>query len=51
MCVLLYSLAKPSYSVMGKLFGRDRSLIYRWIRDAEKSGTHMIEGDNLNTRH
>jgi transposase-like protein len=34
LCVLLYSLGKPSYNTMGKLFGRNRSLIYRWIRDA-----------------
>jgi hypothetical protein len=34
MCVLLYTLAKASYNMMGKLFERDRSLIYRWIREA-----------------
>jgi len=34
LCVLLYSLAKGSYNMMGKLFGRNRSLIYRWIREA-----------------
>ena len=34
LCVLLYSLGKGSYSMLGKLFGRDRSLIYRWIREA-----------------
>jgi transposase len=33
LCVLLYSLGKASYNMMGKLFGRKRSLIYRWIRD------------------
>ena len=34
MCVILYSLAKGSYNMLGKVFGRDRSLIYRWIREA-----------------
>jgi len=34
MCVLLYSLAKGSYNMLGKIFDRDRSLIYRWIREA-----------------
>jgi len=34
LCVLLYSLAKGSYNMMGKIFGRNRSLIYRWIREA-----------------
>ena len=34
MCVILYSLAKGSYNMLGKIFGRDRSLIYRWIKEA-----------------
>jgi len=34
LCVLIYALAKGSYSMMGKLFDRNRSLIYRWIREA-----------------
>ena len=34
LCVLMYALAKGSYNMMGKLFGRNRSLIYRWIREA-----------------
>ena len=34
LCVLLYSLGKGSYNMLGKLFGRNRSLIYRWIREA-----------------
>jgi len=34
LCVLFYSLGKGSYGMLGKLFGRDRSLIYRWIREA-----------------
>ena len=34
LCVLLYSLGKGSYNMLGKLFDRNRSLIYRWIREA-----------------
>ena len=34
LCVLIYSLGKGSYNMLGKLFGRNRSLIYRWIREA-----------------
>ena len=34
LCVVLYSLGKGSYNMMGKLFGRNRSLIYRWIKEA-----------------
>ncbi|GHT24507.1 hypothetical protein FACS189419_09480 [Planctomycetales bacterium] len=29
LCVVLYSLAKASYGMLGKVFDRDRSLIYR----------------------
>ena len=32
--VLLYSLAKGSYGMLGKIFGRNRSLIYRWIKES-----------------
>jgi transposase-like protein len=32
--VLLYALAKGSYNMLGKIFNRDRSLIYRWIKEA-----------------
>ena len=34
LCVILYSLAKGSYNMIGKILGRDRSLIYRWIKEA-----------------
>jgi len=40
LCVLFYSLGKGSYNMMGKLLGRNRSLIYRWIREA---GLNMEE--------
>jgi len=32
--VLFYALAKGSYGMLGKIFGRNRSLIYRWIKEA-----------------
>jgi transposase len=34
LCVVFYSLGKASYNMLGKIFGRNRSLIYRWIREA-----------------
>lgn len=34
MVVMLYSLGKGSYNMLGKFFGRDRSLIYRWVKEA-----------------
>jgi transposase len=34
LAVLLYGLGKPSYSMLGKIFGLDRSLIYPWIKQA-----------------
>jgi transposase-like protein len=46
MVVLLYSLAKGSYNMLGKIFDRDRSLIYRWIKEAGLSfDDPVIEGD------
>lgn len=34
LCVVFYSLGKASYNMLGKIFNRDRALIYRWIREA-----------------
>jgi len=34
MCILLYSLAKASFNMMGKLFDMYPSQVYRWIVDA-----------------
>ncbi len=55
LCVLLYSLGKGSYNMLGKLFNRNRSLIYRWIREAGIStdepaidgGISQIEFDEM----
>jgi hypothetical protein len=43
LCVLLYSLGKSPYNMLGKLFCRNRSLIYRWIREAGLN----IEGQTI----
>ena len=44
--VLFYSLAKGSYNMLGKIFGRDRSLIYRWIKEAGLSfDDPVIDGE------
>jgi len=44
--VLLYSLAKGSYNMLGTIFGRDRSLIYRWIKEAGLSfDDPTVDGD------
>ena len=46
LCVLFYSLGKGSYSMLGKLLGRNRSLIYRWIREAGVNTKEpTIDGD------
>ena len=34
LCVVFYSLGKGSYNILGNIFGRNRSLIYQWIREA-----------------
>jgi transposase len=33
LAVILYSLGKASYGMLGKIFGVSRSLIYRWIAE------------------
>jgi transposase-like protein len=44
--VLLYSLSKGSYNMLGKIFGRNRSLIYRWVKEAGlKFGEPEIDGE------
>ena len=44
--VMLYSLGKGSYNMLGKFFGRDRSLIYRWIKEAGLSfGDPDVDGE------
>ena len=44
--VLFYALAKGSYNMLGTIFGRNRSLIYRWIKEAGMSlGEPPIDGE------
>lgn len=46
LCVILYALAKGSFNMLGKVFGRNRSLIYRWIKEAGlKQSEPEIDGD------
>jgi transposase len=47
LCVLLYSLGKASYNLMGKIFGRNRSLIYCWIRDAGLNMDEPVVGGEI----
>ena len=34
LAVIMYSVSKSSYGMLGRLFGVSRSLVYRWIREA-----------------
>jgi hypothetical protein len=34
LCVLLYSLGKASFSMLGKILGHSPSIIYRWVTEA-----------------
>ena len=44
--VILYALAKGSYNMLGKIFNRERSLIYRWIKEAGLSfDDPVIDGE------
>ena len=44
--VLLYALAKGSYNMLGTIFNRNRSLIYRWVKEAGLSFEEpIIDGE------
>ncbi len=46
MAITLYSLAKASFGMLGKIFGVSRSLAYRWIREeAEALPDLEVPGD------
>jgi transposase len=55
MCVLLYSMAKGSFRMLGRMFGRSHTLIYRWVREFGESlpepevpgGVEEIEFDEM----
>jgi len=34
LCIMLYSLGKGSFRMIGKILGMDHSLVYRWIIEA-----------------
>ncbi|EKE09042.1 MAG: hypothetical protein ACD_16C00222G0012 [uncultured bacterium] len=46
LAVILYSLGKASFGMLGKIFGVNRSLTYRWIREeAEKIPEPAVSGE------
>lgn len=46
LAVILYSLGKASFRMLGKLFGHSPSLIYRWIvEEAAKLPEPVVSGD------
>lgn len=46
LAVILYSLGKASFGMLGKIFGHSRSLTYRWIvEEAAKLSEPVISGD------
>ena len=47
MSVVIYSLGKGSYNMLGKLFGRNRSLIYRWIQEAGINADEPVVDDKI----
>ena len=45
LAVILYSLGKASFNMMGHIFGVSRSLVYRWIaQEAEKIPEPEVSG-------
>jgi transposase len=46
LAVMLYSIGKASFRFLSKLFSRDVSLVYRWIRDeGEAIKEPIVSGD------
>lgn len=46
LAVILYSLGKASFGMLGKIFGHSRSLTYRWIvEEAAKLPEPSVPGD------
>ena len=37
LCILLYSMAKGSYRMLGRILGIDHTLVYRWIKEFGES--------------
>jgi hypothetical protein len=47
LCILLFSLRHDSYEVLGKMLGRDSSLVYRWIRQAGLDTKEFVENEAI----
>ncbi|EKE10532.1 MAG: hypothetical protein ACD_16C00013G0003 [uncultured bacterium] len=46
LATILYSLGKGSFGMLGKIFGVNRSLTYRWIREeADKLPEPLVSGE------
>lgn len=46
LCVILYSLGKASFSMLGKILGHSPSIVYRWVVEAmEKTPEPQISSD------
>ena len=46
LCVILYSLGKASFSMLGKILGHSPSIVYRWVVEAmEKTQEPQIASD------
>src|SRR3970282_191605 len=46
LAVILYSLGKASFGMLGKIFGVNRSLTYRWIKEeADKLPEPLVSGE------
>jgi transposase len=47
LCVLFYAIGKGSYGCLGKIFDRDRSLVYRWIKQAGLDTNEPIVSEDI----
>jgi transposase len=47
LAVILYSLGKASFGMLGKLFGHSRALIYRWIAEEAARLPDSVIANNI----
>lgn len=47
LAVMLYSLGKASFGMLGKIFGHSRSLMYRWIVEEAKNLPEPVVGNDI----
>ena len=47
LAVILYGLEKGSYSMLGKIFKINRSLVYRWIKEAAEQLPYPSISDHI----